>query len=241
LNPIRLKDFKNIVVLSGAGISAGSGLKTFRGPGGLWNEEEAIKLTSLESLINCPDRFWNFWGSFRSKMLEAQPNQAHIAMAEWEKQAGRDQKFTLITQNVDQLHQRAGSKNVVEVHGSNFRTRCSNESCSLPVYEEAETHEKAAPYCRLCSAVLRPDIVLFGEALPLEAMHRCTTALRDCEFFLAVGTSGTVYPASGFVEWAKYAGAQTVLVNLEEMQPKNRSFDKEYLGKAEEILPLLLR
>lgn len=241
LRPICLKDFRNVVVLSGAGISVASGLKTFRGPSGLWNQEEALSLSSIDSLKNRPDKFWNFWGSFRKTMQEAQPNEAHLALSRWEAQIADGQRFTLITQNVDELHQRAGSRNVVEIHGSNFRTRCSGENCTLKPYADSKPFAEGAPKCALCSKVLRPDIVLFGEALPFDAMFKCKTALRDCDLFIAVGTSGTVYPASGFVEWAKLSGARTVLVNLEELESGDHLFEQTYLGKAEEILPELLK
>jgi NAD-dependent deacetylase len=240
LLPICARDFKNVVVLTGAGVSAGSGLQTFRGPGGLWNEEETQKLSTVDSMLEFPDRFWKFWGGFRAKILQSEPNGAHIALAEWESQFTDNQSFTLITQNIDELHQRAGSKNVVEMHGTLFKTRCSNKRCHLPAFRDSEAYEDGAPRCKLCGHALRPDLVFFGEMLPLEAERAIKVALRDCRLFLAVGTSGTVSPAASFVQWARYAGAQTVLVNLEKMESGNHAFERCYLGKAEEILPLLL-
>lgn len=239
--PISIKNYKSIVVLTGAGISAASGLRTYRGPGGLWNEPDVAKLSSLEHFSSVPEEYWRFWGSLREHAGKAEPSRAHIALCDWQKQLAGDQKFTLITQNVDRLHQRAGSSNVVELHGSVFRTRCSNSQCKLTPYEDTNAHADELPLCPQCKSPLRPDIVLFGEMLPPDAEWATKRALRDCDLFIAVGTSGTVAPASRFVEWAKYAEAATILVNLEAMSPKNPAFEREYIGPADDILPALLK
>lgn len=262
--------FKSIVVLTGAGISAASGLRTYRGPGGLWNEGQTAKFSTAEGFAEDPEGAWQFWGGLRAVALAAEPNAAHLALAEFERRlteknseaavaaekvnsglteltsltgenGQQNRKFTIITQNIDNLHQRAGSRNVVELHGNGFRTRCSNRACpsALKPFSDLSSHSQGAPRCQ-CGSYQRPDIVLFNEELPAEAEWHAKRAMRDCDLFIAVGTSGTVFPAASFVDWAKYAGARTVLVNLEKMETPNRAFDQEILGPAEEILPALL-
>jgi NAD-dependent deacetylase len=228
---LELRRYKNIVVLTGAGISVASGLRPYRGPDGLWSEEGTAKFSTAEYFDSDPDVYWQFWGHMRQAATAASPNEAHRALAQWEKQLEEGQKLCLITQNVDELHQRAGSSNVVELHGSIFRTRCSNIKCSLPVFSDSEFIENKSPKCARCGSPLRPDVVLFGEALPSQAEWLAKRALRDCE----------LSPASRFVEWAKYALAHTVLINLEKANPHNPAFDQELIGKAEDILPELLK
>ena len=175
----------------------------------------------------------------RRQLETAQPNAAHLKLAEFEAQLSPNQQFAFITQNIDGLHQQAGSRNVNEIHGSVRRTRCSNPACSLQPYLDSDPHDEVLPLCQCCGSVLRPDTVLFGEQLPVHAEWLAKRALRDCDLFIAIGTSGTVSPASDFVRSADYAGARTILLNLEPMEPKNPYFKEEYLGYAEEIVPLL--
>lgn len=239
VQPIRVGNYKRIVVLTGAGISVASGLRTYRGPDGLWEEKDTVRMSQKEIIETEPEAVWNFFGYFRQKVLEANPNAAHTALADCERQLPPTTTLTILTQNIDGLHQRAGSKTVAELHGSLLRSRCSNRKCTLKSYEDRECHLDRMPVCKLCNSMIRPDVVLFGEELSLDAEHLAKKSLRDCDLFFAIGTSGTVQPACSFVEWAKYAGAHTVLVNLEPMEVRNRAFDQEILGKAEEILPLL--
>jgi NAD-dependent deacetylase len=170
----------------------------------------------------------------------AAPNAAHLALARAEARLRQDQRFLLVTQNVDGLHARAGSARVVELHGSVLRTRCPRDGCALEPYADVEPHGGPAPTCPHCRAILRPDVVLFGEPLPAEGEWEVKRALRDCDLFVAIGTSGTVSPAADYVRAAEYAGARTVLVNLEPMRPPNPYFLEQHLGRAEEILPKLL-
>lgn len=149
-------------------------------------------------------------------------------------------QFLLVTQNVDSLHQRAGSRNVVELHGNIGYTRCTNDTCKLEPFEDRAAHADAVPTCSLCGSVLRPHAVLFGEAIPPLAGWQAKRALRDCDLFIAIGTSGLVSPAADYARWAEYAGARTVLVNLEAMKIPNPAFKEVHLGKAEDILPGLL-
>jgi len=236
---LRAGTWRNIVVLTGAGISVASGLPTYRGPGGLWTRPETEEVPDAETFANAPSRLWSLFGPLRRQLSEARPNAAHRALADWEARLSPEQSFTLLTQNVDGLHTRAGSRRVVELHGSLLHTRCGNPSCALPRYEDTSTPPRA-PDCPRCKAPLRPDVVLFGEPLPVDAEHGAKRALRDCDLFLAVGTSGLVTPAANYVRGAKYAGAWTLMVNLTPMRPRHPDFDTELLGRAEHVLPRLL-
>ena len=231
--------YREVVVLTGAGISVASGLRPYRGPGGLWEEAGVAELATAESMAQRPADVWKLFGPVRRQARAANPNAAHSALAETERRLSAA-AFTIITQNIDGLHQRAGSSNVVELHGSIFRTRCTDPACDLEPFDDEDPHVGELPRCPRCSSTLRPDIVFFDEPLPGGAEWRAKRALRDCDFFMAVGTSGTVSPASNFVRSAEYARARTVLVNLEPMSPRNPAYDEEYLGKAEELLPHLL-
>lgn len=237
--PIFIERYKNIVVLTGAGISVASGLRTYRGPNGMWEEGDTARVSHIDILEEEPAIVWKFFGPLKDAINKAAPNAAHFALAALEKKLQPEQKLTLITQNIDCLHTRAGSTNVIELHGTLFRTRCSNRQCKLAAYADTEAHD-GMPLCPQCSSLLRPDIVFFGEEIPLDALWAVRQALRNVDLFIGVGTSGTVAPASNFVSSAKYMGARTILVNLEAMTPKNPAFDEEILGKAEETLPALL-
>ncbi|MFP2930537.1 Sir2 family NAD-dependent protein deacetylase [Pyxidicoccus sp. 3LG] len=236
---LRGTSWRQVVVLTGAGISVASGLPTYRGPGGLWTRPEAAEVPDTAMAAREPSRVWSLFGPMRGQLQAAAPNAAHLALAEWESRLAPGQSFTLVTQNVDGLHTRAGSRNVVELHGSLLRTRCGNPQCSLPPFEDLTERAQAEP-CERCGQPLRPDITLFDEPLPVDAEWAAKKALRECDLFLAVGTSGTVSPASNFVRGAKYAGAWTLLLNLTPMQPRHPDFDAEVLGRAEGLLPFLL-
>lgn len=164
-----------------------------------------------------------------------EPNAGHraLALAEAERPSGTS--FTVITQNVDQLHQRAGSREVIELHGSIFRSRCI--ACDAPSFPD-ERDEAVLPRCEACGALLRPDVTLFGEPIPARPEHESKRALRDCDLFVAVGTSGVVWPAAGFVRSAIYAGARTAYVNAEALE-SGGGFGEAFVGRAEELLPVL--
>jgi NAD-dependent deacetylase len=151
-------------------------------------------------------------------------------------------RFTLVTQNVDGLHTAAGSTSVVEYHGSGMRSRCSDPRCSLPPFRDLQCSGDSVPLCPRCGSPLRPDIVLFGEAIPRAAADTVEDALDSCELFIAVGTSGTVWPAAMFVNVAHSHGARTVYINLQPLASLGGSgnFDEEYIGPAEELLPRML-
>lgn len=238
MQPINFSDYHNIVVLTGAGISVASGIRPFRGKNGLWNEINPLDYVEASVLATNPSAVWQFHSSLRKQLPTVQPNIAHLKLAEFENQLSPNQKFTLITQNVDELHQRAGSCNVIEIHGNIYRTRCNNPNCNLEPYLDKEAHDDDLPLCSLCGSLLRPDTILFNEPLPLQEEWLVKKALRDCDLFIAIGTSGTVSPVSNYVRSADYSGARTILINLEPMKPNNPYFHEEYLGRAEELVPL---
>lgn len=241
MQSINIFHYRNIVVLTGAGVSAASGIRPYRGQGGLWNEIDPLEYSDCSLLETNPIAIWKLYGALRRQLETAQPNAAHIKLAEVKAHLSPNQQFTLITQNIDGLHQRAGCSNVLEIHGTVHKTRCSNPTCSLMPYLDSEPHDDTLPICQICGSTLRPDIVLFGEQLPVKESWLAKRALRDCDLFVAIGTSGTVSPVSSFVRSADYAGARTILINLEPMEPKNPYFKEEYLGYAEELVPLLFR
>jgi NAD-dependent deacetylase len=234
------REYHNIVVLTGAGVSVASGLPTYRGPGGIWEKHEVAQYGHAHALHEHPERTWRLFGAMREPVVRAQPNAAHRALARFEAGLRAEQNFLLATQNVDGLHQRAGSRRLIELHGNITKTRCVDEACGLPPFEDLVAHADAVPRCPVCGSALRPDIVLFGESLPAAASRQAKRALRDCDLFLAVGTSGLVSPAADFVRSAEYAGARTIYVNLEPMVPHNPAFRESVLGRAEELLPELL-
>ncbi len=234
---IDISRYTGIVVLTGAGISAASGIRTYRGPDGLWNDETLVRLSDGETFRTDPLDVWKFWSAARRISAAASPDAAHLALASLEKRLRPDQELTIITQNIDGLHGRAGSSRVIEFHGSVHRTRCSNFACELAPFEDGTPYEESVPTCPRCGANLRPDIVLFNEPIPAKNYADAMDALAECDLFVAIGTSGTVSPASTFVQLARESGARTVYLNLESLAEENPYFGEEYLGKAEEIVP----
>jgi NAD-dependent deacetylase len=235
---IDLRNYRQIVIMTGAGISAASGLPTYRGIGGLWNKVDVDSHATAASMEADPERVWRFFSEIRAQIARAVPNAAHIAVARAEALLRQDQRLTVLTQNVDGLHSLAGSTNVVELHGTLRRSRCT--CCDYARAEDLASSPATCPRCPICSAHMRPSVVLFDEPLPVDAEWSSKKSLRDCDLFLAVGTSGTVSPASNFVRAAEYEGARTIYVNLEAMTPKNPAFGEVFLGRAEELLPVLL-
>lgn len=222
----------SIVILTGAGISAESGIKTFRDANGLWENHRVEEVASPAGFSNNPDVVHQFYNQRRRQLLsqEVQANSAHIALAKLEAHFAGD--FLLVTQNVDDLHERAGSKKLVHIHGEILKKRCNQ--CGT--VSEALSDLTTTDVCSDCQYIgsLRPHIVWFGE-MPME-MQRIHSALRGCDLFVAIGTSGNVYPAAGFVEVAKHSGAKTHLLNLDESQ-NGTEFDTEDYGLATEIVP----
>ena len=218
-----------IVVLTGAGISAESGLGTFRDEGGLWQEYDLSEVATPEGFAADPDKVHRFYNARRANAAAADPNAAHTALARLTERLGA--RVMLVTQNVDDLHERAGSADVVHMHGALARARCA--ACGHRFAAPAELW--ADTPCPSCAApALRPDIVWFGE-MP-EHMERIEAALMGCRQFVAIGTSGTVYPAAGFVALARRAGAETLELNLAPSEVAGDFTDARY-GPASEIVP----
>lgn len=238
---IEIDDATCILVLTGAGISAESGLATFRGAGGLWAGHPVEEVASPRGFAADPALVWRFYSERRREAAKAEPNAAHLALAALEGRLG--DRFLLATQNVDGLHARAGSERVAEVHGSLWRTRCSR--CMRPPFADAAFPvEPPLPRCS-CGALLRPDIVWFGELLDpavvgrVEAFMRAAARSGGRFVFLAVGTSGNVYPAAGYVDAAQRLGAETWLANLDPALNLG-AFDRFVAGPAGKTLPRLL-
>ncbi len=240
MNTIDLFRYKRWVVLTGAGISAASGLPTWRGAGAMVDVKRLQQQCSIETLAQDPQTVWQCFGALRTQVGAALPNRAHMALAHMEahmeERMGSDARFLLVTQNIDGLHQKAGSRNVIEFHGNVSVTRCTNAACDLPPYPDASAHADHTPHCPRCGQALRPDVVLFGEQIPAFADWQAKRALRDCDLLLVVGTSGHVAPAANFVRSARYVGAHTVLLNLEPSK-EAAQFDQVIVGKAEDWLP----
>lgn len=222
-----------VAVLSGAGISAESGVPTFRGQGGLWENHRPEELATPQAFARDPDLVWRWYHWRRKLIAQCKPNPAHLALAALEaKRPG----FTLVTQNVDGLHRLAGSRDPLEIHGSIWRQRCTE--CGL-VWENRDTGDKSKPACAECGALARPDVVWFGETLDPALLERAWQAAYKADYLLVVGTSGQVHPAAGLAGAAKETGAFVVEVNLEPT-PNTAWMDIPLLGKAGDILPLLV-
>jgi len=232
----RLRQARHIAVLTGAGISAESGIPTFReAQTGLWARYDPQELASPQALRRQPGLVWVWYTWRRGLVQQAQPNPGHLALAEMERLAPR---FTLITQNVDGLHQRAGSQNVIELHGNIMRTVCAAHRHEVTQWEPAPEGE--APRCPQCGSVLRPDVVFFGESLPAEALQRATEAAQACDVMLVVGTSGVVYPAASLPGVAKDAGALVAEINPQPT-PLSSLADIVLRQPAGKALPLLVQ
>ena len=221
---------RSIVVLTGAGISAESGIETFRAAEGLWANHHVDDVATLEGFARNPQLVYTFYNQRRRQLLtpEILPNAAHSALAKFEHEFGGE--FLLVTQNVDNLHERAGSENLIHMHGELLKMSCLNSKLIFDVSEDFDYDTQ----CRCCRSAgnLRPHVVWFGE-MPLQ-MNRINRALENCDMFVAIGTSGNVYPASGFYQTAKIRKARTVELNLERT---GSSFDQHICGPATESVP----
>jgi NAD-dependent deacetylase len=222
-----------IVVLSGAGISSESGIPTFRGPGGLWRDFRAEDLATPEAFAKDPRLVWEWYDWRRQKIAPAKPNLGHYALVTLEKRAP---ELTLITQNVDGLHALAGSRNLLEIHGSLWRTRCL--SCREVRENRGTPLERLPPLCA-CEGLLRPDVVWFGEPLPFDLLKRSIRAVEACDLMIVVGTSGIVQPAASLADTALARGTPVVEINLDPTPLSDRA--THFLqGKAGELHPRLL-
>jgi len=231
---IKLHTDSKVLVLTGAGISAESGIKTFRDSGGLWENHLIEDVASVEGFTRNPGLVWDFYQKRYLDSVNSLPNAAHYALVKLEEFLGSN--FTLVTQNVDGLHTKAGSKHVLEMHGSLQRCYCTK--CKAKYQMQDIPDDQPVPTCEKCKAMLRPDIVWFGE-IPY-FLAEIETAVKNCEYLIVIGTSGFVYPAAGFVMCAKLLGSKTIAINL--AQPDNLNFiDEFHQGKSGELLPELVQ
>ena len=234
---LRLADDALVLVLTGAGISAESGVPTFRGMNGLWEGHRVEEVASPEGFEADPALVWRFYSLRRDGAAKVAPNAGHVALAELEARLG--DRFLLVTQNVDGLHARAGSRRVLAIHGELFKSRC--ERCAVP-FDDAQTYFDALPTCAQCGGAVRPHIVWFGEQLDpahLREVERFMTRAGPKLVFLAVGTSGLVYPAAGLVESAKAVGGRAWLIDAAPSDEHAARFDEVLVGKSGELLPEL--
>lgn len=202
------------VVFTGAGISAESGIATYRGQGGVWHKYDPEKYASIDYFRIDPSYYWRFFKEVRHDMMvSAQPNAGHLALARWER-TGRLR--AVITQNIDGLHQKAGSRRVLELHGNTTRFYCCDCRAGYDMATvRGKLDDQLPPRCDLCSGVLRPDVVLFGEMLPGQVLDEAEQEARTCDLMVAVGSSLVVYPAANLPAQAKLCGARLVIVNLD--------------------------
>jgi NAD-dependent deacetylase len=229
-----LRSAYSVAVLTGSGISAESGVPTFRdAQTGLWARYDPMELATPEAFTRDPRLVWE-WYAWRRKLVEgASPNPGHEALAELER---RVPEFALMTQNVDGLHRRAGSQRVIELHGNIMLSKCSREGV---VVESRTDDPEVPPTCSHCGALLRPDVVWFGEMLPQEAFEEALMAARNCDLFFAIGTSSLVQPAASLPFEALRGGVSVVEVNPDET-PLTRHVEYGLQGRAGELLPALV-
>ncbi len=230
---MRLARASAVTILTGAGISADSGVPTFRGKDGLWNGYRPEDLASPEAFDRDPRLVWTWYNWRRELIATRQPNPAHHALVELERRGAR---FWLMTQNVDGLHALAGSQRLSEIHGNIWKVRCTQ--CGR-VTVNREVPIAILPHCSTCQGLLRPHIVWFGESLDPADLQQSVEALRQCEVFLIIGTSGVVYPAASFGSVAKAQGAFVAELNLDPT-PHSDLVDMAIHGSAKDLVPQLL-
>ncbi|RMF61468.1 MAG: NAD-dependent deacylase [Calditrichaeota bacterium] len=234
----RLKVAYNVVVLTGAGMSAASGVPTFRGKDGLWNKFNPEELANINAFLRNPDLVWEWYSWRRNLIKNVNPNLGHYALVDMEQYFP---EFAVITQNVDNLHQQAGSKSVIELHGNIMRNKCID--CGQYISEEdllklEEEAEKKVPHCPQCGGLIRPDVVWFGELLPQDAIEKARELSAAAEVFFSVGTSSQVEPAASLPYLAKGNGAYLVEINPE-ATPLSSVADECLREGVEKVLPAL--
>ncbi len=228
----RLREAESVVFFTGAGISAESGIPTFRGKDGIWNKLKPEELANFNAFLRNPEMVWE-WYDHRKKIIHgSQPNNAHKAIAEMQ---DLFKEVTVVTQNIDNFHRRAGSRTVYELHGNIERNYCIE--CKTFYNEELPMQGKI-PKCTKCGGLIRPDIVWFGEYLPQDQFKASEKAARDCDVFFVVGTSAVVYPAASLIYVARESGAYIIEVNIEETEISYLA-DKSFYGEAGKVLPLI--
>ncbi|VEN39893.1 unnamed protein product [Callosobruchus maculatus] len=256
-----LNGAKNITVLTGAGVSAESGIPTFRGEGGWWKNYRSADLATPQAFQSNPALVWEFYNYRRHVAFSAQPNNAHRALAEFEKKCKQEgRKLTIITQNVDGLHKRAGSENIIELHGALHKTICTNRKCRFidenyddPICEAFNGRgdvnvqddnspvvmKEDLPKCKKCNSLVRPYIVWFGENLDHEVLRKSRELVETCDLCLVVGTSSVVYPAAMFAPLVAQRGMPVAEFNITD-EPAEQSFAFHFPGKCGTTLPKAL-
>ncbi len=229
----RLRGAGAVCCMTGAGVSAESGVPTFRGAGGLWEGRRAESLATPEAFAADPDDVWRFYLWRRRVLAGCKPNPGHYALAELERLVS---DFTLVTQNVDGLHPRAGSRNVLALHGDIWIDRCTR--CGYESRAAGEDFE-TVPHCRKCRAMARPGVVWFGEMLPMDVLEGAQQACARCAVMLVVGTSSVVQPAASLADWARDNGAAVIEVNPK-ATPLTAAADLAIPGPSGEILPAIV-
>jgi NAD-dependent deacetylase len=228
----KLSESKRLVFFTGAGISAESGIPTFRGKDGIWNKLKPEELANFNAFLRNPQMVWE-WYNHRKKIIhDSKPNSGHLAIAEFEKYFD---DVTVVTQNIDNLHRRAGSTKIYELHGNIERNYCIK--CHTFYNEELDFSE-GVPKCK-CGGLIRPDVVWFGEFLPADQLEESEKAAIRSDIFFVVGTSAVVYPAAGLVYTAKRSGSFIVEVNIEETEVTSIA-DVSFFGEAGKVLPAVL-
>jgi NAD-dependent deacetylase len=228
-----IKSTSNITVLTGAGISQESGIPTFRGEEGLWRKFRSEELATQEAFQRDPKLVWEWYDWRRSLVKEAKPNPGHYALVNLENEKPN---FTLITQNIDGLHQLAGSRNIIEMHGNLWQIKCT--SCGIIEQNHDVPLKEIPPICKNCGALGRPNVVWFGEIIPMSIIDKILLSIDQCQVMLIIGTSGVVEPAASMGLVAKHTGKTVIEVNIEPT-PNSSLYDLTILGKSGEMLPML--
>jgi NAD-dependent deacetylase len=223
-----------VVVFTGAGVSAESGVPTFRGTGGMWGDFKVEDFATPQAFLANPRRVWQWYNWRREELVKTEPNAGHFAISQFE---AFFVDFTLVTQNIDGLHNRAGNRRPLKLHGDIWETRCVH--CSSSTADTAVRPEPLPPVCS-CGGKLRPSVVWFGEFLPEVIFAQAVEASQHCQLFFTVGTSAEVYPAASLPSMAKEQGAYVVEVNVERSAAA-RYADEVLLGKSGEVLPEVVR
>jgi len=229
----KLRTSKSIVFFTGAGISAESGIPTFRGKDGIWNKLKPEELANFDAFLKNPELVWEWYKHRKQIIKESKPNAGHLAIAEAQ---NIFPKVSVVTQNIDNLHRRAGSKTVYELHGNIERNYCIK--CKT-FYNEELDFSTGIPKCK-CGGLIRPDVVWFGEFLPEDQFNLSEKAAENGDIFFIIGTSAVVYPAASLIFTAKQSGAYLIEVNIEETEI-SRFVDKSLFGLSGKILPALIK
>jgi len=227
----RIRTAKSASVLTGAGVSAESGIPTFRGAGGIWGKYDFTKLATPQGFKEDPRLVWEWYQLRQREIKKAKPNAAHITIVDMEDHFPR---FSVLTQNIDGMHRRAGSRNVVELHGSIWRMRCARDGLTI---QNDDPVTEIPPMCQ-CGSILRPDVVWFGEQLSPDVVDEASRVANESEVMFVVGTSAVVYPAAALPAITKNSGGLVIEVNLEPTDITSYA-DASLLGPAGEMLPAL--